>query len=245
MGSATKEKKDTLDLIEQDMGALEDYLFEVEGVIPDEDAEKIVDELFAELGERKNEKLNGYAWAIKRALAVATQKREQADIWTRQAKRLEERVDFLKTKLLGFIQRHGVVPPRKETREIDTGLYRLCEQRNGGKQPIAYVHGDDYSKLPETLRQDTITLKVTAEHAEVAKIVADIEARFGAGAVTVTRESKPIDEAVRGALDIGVAARDARVAVSDLTEEERPITEDEDIFQYADYEPRGVHLRIY
>lgn len=224
----------TLTNIEQDLDALDALLAELGGEISEEDAEAAIDAWFSELGEARDAKLDGYARRIQALEVAAYAKKEEAARLAAGRKRDESNADWMKRRLLDYVQRRGAQVKGKTTRQIETTLFRFVETLNGGKRALTYLVAP--LDLPEPLRTDVLTIRVTAGHAVAhAAVAAALKAAALDGVeFTLEREAKANDDEVRAALERGEAAR----AEQDENAEPHPI------FRYARLEPRGVRLAI-
>jgi hypothetical protein len=123
----------TLDGIEDGLDTLDAILAELGGDISEAEAEAAIDEWFNELGEARDAKLNGYARRIQGLETNATAKKEEERRLAGGRKRDEDAAAWMKRKLLGFVQRRGTTIKGKETRELETPLFRFAETLNGGE----------------------------------------------------------------------------------------------------------------
>ncbi|HET7322689.1 MAG TPA: siphovirus Gp157 family protein [Longimicrobiaceae bacterium] len=227
----------TLITIEQDLDALDALLAELGGEISEEEAEAAIDAWFSELGEARDAKLDGYARRIQALDIAASAKKEEIARLAAGRKRDETNADWMKRRLLDYVQRRGAEIKGKTTRQIETTLFRFVETLNGGKRALTYLVPP--SALPETIRTDVLTIRVTAGHdvAHAAVAAALKSAALDGVEFTLEREAKANEDEVRTALERGEEARAAR-------DEAAEPHSDEDIFRYARLEPRGVRLAI-
>lgn len=234
----------TLDTIDQDLFALDAILNDVGGVLSDEEAEAAIDAWFAEIGDTRDAKLNGYARRIQTLKMHAAAKKEEEARLAAQRKRDESTLAWMKRRALMFVQDHGIKIKGKETREIETDLFRFVETTNGGKRSLTYLV--PAAELPDKYRTDVITIAVTKGHKVVADAIATALAALEGVDLLVLRDAKPIEDAVRPALE---AAEEFRAAREKLEKEmlhgqPLPPSPDEEILRYARLEPRGVRLEI-
>lgn len=242
----------TLDTIDQDLVALEAILSEVGGDISEEEAEAAIDAWFAEIGDARDAKLNAYARRIRTLKTHAAAKKEEEARLAAQRKRDESMLAWMKRRALLFVQDHGMPIKGKETREIETDLFRFVETTNGGKRSITYLV--PATELPDEYRTDVITIAVTKGHKAVADAIATALAPLEDVDLLILRDAKPIEERVRPALEVAEEFRAAReleaqqAADMGLSPEEieelYPVRSEEDVFHYARLEPRGVRLEI-
>lgn len=227
----------TLTTIEQDLDALDALLAELGGDISEADAEAAIDAWFSELGEARDAKLNGYARRIQALEWAAEAKKAEAARLAAARKRDESNADWLKRRLLSFVQTRGAPIKGRATHQVETDLFRFTETLNGGKRPITYLV--DPLDLPEELRTDVITVRVTANHDLAFDAVAAALAKAAMDGVNFKIERGAIaqEDEVRAAIERGEAARAGRSADA----EPHP---DEQIFRLARLEPRGVRLSI-
>jgi hypothetical protein len=210
----------TLHEIEGDFAALDALLEEVGGDLTAEEAEAAVDQWLESLGEERDAKLNGYARRIQTLEAAAEAKKAEERRLAAQRKQDESRADWLKGRLLAYVQRAGMQIRGKETHQVETTLFRFVETLNGGKQALTYLV--PALDLPEELRTDCITITVSAEHETVWRRVSMLLHTIDGALFTAERTAKPVEEAVREALEEG----------------------GEEITRYVRLEPRGVRLAI-
>lgn len=235
----------TLDAIEDDLDALDSILAELGGDITEADAEAAIDRWLEEMGEARDAKLNGYARRIHGLETNAAAKRSEELRLAQARKRDETSADWLKRRLLGFVQRRGMAIKGKETRQLETTLFRFTETMNGGKRAITYLVAP--ADLPEALRVDVITLTVRAGHEEVLRAVNAFvmsDENLADAEVELAVTSRPVEEEVRAALEVGEIAREERrdrEAAAALALDPDP---EEVIFRYARLEPRGCRLAI-
>lgn len=232
----------TLDLIDEDLGALEAILTELGGDITEEEAEAAVDAWFEELGAARDAKLNGYARRIQVLEGNAAAKKAEEQRLAQQRKRDEESAGWLKRRLLGFVQRRGVPIKGKDTRQIVTPLYTFTETKNGGKQAITYLVAP--KDLPEALREDVVTITVRSGQAAFYEALNAMLMNLADVELEVQEGAKPVEEEVRAALERGAAAFAKRDEEEKRTGEMFPEYPDEQILRFARLEPRGVRLAI-
>jgi hypothetical protein len=233
----------TLTTIEQDLDALDALLAELGGDITEADAEAAIDAWFAEMGEARDTKLNGYARRIQALEVAAEAKRAEERRLAAQRKQDEAAADWMKRRLLSFVQARGTPIKGKPTHIVETTLFKFAETLNGGKQPIRYLVAP--LDLPEALREDVITVYAYTDQEAVYRLVHEaLIDRMPREDVVLERDAKPREEEVRAALERGKSARAAREeaeAAFGAPVEPHP---DEEVFRFAHLEPRGVRLSI-
>lgn len=227
----------TLYAIEQDLDALDALLAELGGDITEEEAESAIDAWFRDLGEARDVKLNGYARRIQALETNAAAKKEEAARLAAGRKRDESNADWMKRRLLSFVQQRGMPIKGKPTHQVETNLFRFTETLNGGHRSITYLV--DPADLPEPLRTDFFTIRVTAAPEAAYRAITDglKAAALDGVEFSVERTAVANAEDVREALERGEEARSGR----DADAEPHP---DEEIFRYARLEPRTVRLSI-
>lgn len=227
----------TLTTIEQDLDALDALLAELGGDISEADAEAAIDAWFAEMGEARDAKLNGYARRIQALEVAAEAKRAEERRLAAQRKQDEAAADWMKRRLLSFVQTRGAPIKGKSTHIVETTLFKFTETLNGGKAPVRYRVAP--LDLPETLREDVITVYAYADQEAVYRLVHDaLVDRMPREDVMIERTAKPKEEEVRAALERGEVQAQAR------GEADAARHPDEEIFRFAYLEPRGVRLSI-
>lgn len=98
------------------------------GEIPQELA-AIIDTWFAELGEARDKKLDGYAALIRQLELRASIRRGEAERMLNLAVPEENKARRLRERLKLFMQTHG-------EKRIDTARFRISLRGNGGVQPL-------------------------------------------------------------------------------------------------------------
>lgn len=232
----------TLHVIEEDLDALDAILADLGGDVSEEEAEAAVNAWFAELGDARDAKLNGYARRIQALESHAEAKKAEIARLAAQRKQDESAADWMKRRLLSFVRERGTPIKGKPTRMVETSLFKFTETMNGGKEKLTYL--TDPLELPAELRQDVITIVVSAEHEKVWMAVFQLLHAIDGADFTAVRTALPVEPEVREALERGDEARAARAKVEADTGV--PLTPyfDERIFRYARLEPRGVRLAI-
>ena len=144
--------------ISQDIDALDDLLDEISGDITD--CEAAVTQWFAEIGEARDKKIDGYGSLIAEITNRAEIRQQRAAEMLALAEIDKKKTEFLKRRLLEFFQLHGIT-------RLDTDRFRFTRCTNGGKQPMIC---DDADRLPDEYRRQVITYR-----AENEKIRAELE----------------------------------------------------------------------
>lgn len=226
----------TLDAIEQDLEALDAILADLGGDITDEEVEAAIERWFEELGEARDAKLNGYARRIQALETHAEAKKAEERRLAQQRKQDESNADWLKRRLLGYVQRRGAPIKGKDTRQLETTLFRFTETKNGGAQKLTYLVAP--IDLPEELRRDTVTIVLEhnqeALYRQIEKTVLGIMA--SGWSVTYERSAIPVESEVRAALECASEAGSWELGQTRPPELE--------IYRYVRLEPRGVRLAI-
>lgn len=131
----------TLIHISQDMDRLDDLLTELCGDVSDAADAAIVDEWFAELAEKLQDKADDYCALI----TIAT---NRAELRKAESKRLAElarldqnKADFLKTRLKTVMETRGIG-------KLETERYRISVCGNGGPIPVTINPDLDPSDNP-------------------------------------------------------------------------------------------------
>lgn len=149
MTTATKR---TLFQISDDLLALEDLLSEVGGDVTDEQAEEAIMNWFAELGDDRDEKLDGYVTLIAEFEARAEMRKREAQRIAARARVDESSVDRLKERLKVFFQVMGL-------KTVETDLHRITLANNGGKLPLVLqgAYETDATLLPDEFQKKIVT----------------------------------------------------------------------------------------
>jgi len=130
----------TLREIDADLQALEDLLFSIGGDISDEDADVIIDHWFAELGDARDKKLDGYATLIRSLEGRAKLRTEEADRLYHLAKLDTGGAKRLKDRLRWWMDSHVL-------HRVQTKLHRFTLGLAGGKQALTLTVPD--AEIPE------------------------------------------------------------------------------------------------
>ena len=119
----------TLYEISDNLAALEDLLTEYGGELPDDVAERAIDEWLEEMAGATKDKVDNYCALIRELESRAAARKAEA-------KRLAERasvdagaVDRLKARLLWFFEAHQI-------KTLETARFRVTAAQNGGMAPL-------------------------------------------------------------------------------------------------------------
>lgn len=118
----------TLNEIGADLEALDALLSDVGGDVTEEAAAEAVDAWLAELKTERNAKLDRFAAYMADLTARAAAKKTEAARLTARASAEENRVKFLKARLLYFMQRHG-------DKTLETPCTASPSRRTVGRRP--------------------------------------------------------------------------------------------------------------
>jgi len=140
--------KRTLFDIHNDILALDDLLTEIGGEVTEETAETAIDSWFAELGEERDSKLDGYAYLIRQLESDAETLKAEMDRLKARRTTAENKVKKLKERLEHFLKIQGID-------KIQTERFTFALQKPGGKPKVQL---SDYfethpEELPEGLRR--------------------------------------------------------------------------------------------
>ena len=158
--------------ISDDILALEAILDEAGGEVTDEQVERTIDEWFAELGEERDSKLNGYGFLIRALEGRAAILKEEVSRLRARQQTAENKVARLKGRLEVFLKLHGLD-------KVETDAFTFALQKPGGKPKVGLDQRflDAPEELPEGLRRVTfepdltaIREKLEAGDEEVAKL---------------------------------------------------------------------------
>lgn len=138
----------TLFDIANDIQALDDLLTEVGGEVTEEAAEAAIDTWFAELGEERDRKLDGYAYLIKSLDAQVSALKEEQDRIRARRNAVENRIDKLKERLEFYLTSNDID-------KIQTSLFTFAMQKSGGKPKMVLneYYAANPVELPEGLRR--------------------------------------------------------------------------------------------
>lgn len=109
------------------------------------DDRAFVQGLLDEVAEARDEKINGYAYVIRRLEHEATVAKEEAEHWRAKAQQRENHAKRLKTALVEHMQSVG-------QQKLSTDKFKLAVQQNGGKEPVEFDVDslpDEYFNVPE------------------------------------------------------------------------------------------------
>lgn len=143
--------KRTLDEIEADFAALDQLLDELEGDVTGQ--EEALDAMMAELEDQRDEKLEGYRYYLKRLDAGVEWKKAEEQRLASRRRTEEQRVEWLKARLLTFVQASGG--------RIETAGGTFAAQRNAPSMELLVPA----EELPEEYRGVSVSY-----YAETAKI---------------------------------------------------------------------------
>jgi len=115
--------------ISDDMIRLDALLMECNGVISESEHQAEIEELLSGLDTEFKNKADGYAALVTEMGARAKVRREQAGRMAQLASVDENAANWLKSRLKGVMEAHGV-------RKIETERFRLTVAENGGKLPL-------------------------------------------------------------------------------------------------------------
>lgn len=142
----------TLFDITDDLLALESLLSEVGGDVTDEQAEEAITEWFAELGEDRNAKLDGYVTLIAEFEARAEMRKKESQRIAARATIDANNSARLKDRLKAFFQ-------IMDLKTVETDYHRITLANNGGKLPLILdgAYQTDPSLLPDEYQREVIT----------------------------------------------------------------------------------------
>ncbi len=132
----------TLFEISEDLVALDSLLDEVGGEVTDEQAEAAIEKWFAELGEERDKKIDGYCSLIKQKEAVAKARKAEADRIEALATVDKNAASRLKGRLKLFFEAHDI-------EKLETDRFKVAIQNNGGALPVILT--EDATEHPEEL----------------------------------------------------------------------------------------------
>lgn len=107
-----------------------------EGREPDDALRKQVEEFFGDAVESQDDKLNAYAWVIRRLVGEADECKAIADEFARKSKGRRSRADWLKSCIFWFMK------DRDQTK-IKTSQWSFGIQKNGGVSPVEIESQED------------------------------------------------------------------------------------------------------
>jgi hypothetical protein len=141
----------TLFELTEESVTIDSLLEQLGGEIPNEETERAIDAVLADLEVRTEQKMDAYAGLIEEYAAVARARREHAKKLEESARRIENKADVLKGRLLHFFERTG------RTRPVVGSPYTVAVATNGGKLPLK-LHCQP-EQLPEEYRREVTTYK--------------------------------------------------------------------------------------
>lgn len=153
MPEPTSTPRRTLFDLSQELHDLYDHLEALEGDVTDPDVERAIDAWFDRLGKKREEHLDNYAALIRELEARAEARREEARRLADRARRDAGRADYLKHRLVSFLQEHGL-------KTVETRRYRLTVARSGGKPPVLLKAEPE--QLPPEFQRVTVDADLTA-----------------------------------------------------------------------------------
>lgn len=141
--------RDTMAKIEADKQALDALLEDVGGEVTPE-TEAAIEQWFRELEDRTTEKVDGYGFTIRMALADAEKFTAAADELYAKARTAESRAKYAKARMAQHMTEQGLD-------RLAGNIYTFAFQKNGGVAPLvlASENPDDF---PEDCRITTVTL---------------------------------------------------------------------------------------
>ena len=142
-------KSKSLYQIDEDWRALEDALWESDGILTEE-----MEETFAELLQAHGDKAEGYVALIQIAIEEEKMYKSQAKRLTDLAKSAGTRAKSLKDRLLVSMQQRGDT-------EYETPIGKVKVTPNGGNAPLVLTV-DDPAELPERFQRVTVSADTDA-----------------------------------------------------------------------------------
>ena len=141
--------KQSLYEISAELRALEEAILEADGDITDEQTEQIIDAWFAEIGDRRDEKFDGYGALIRNLESRAKARKEEAARINALARPDENLAKRLKTRLKFFMENVFQVE------KVETLKFRFAVQKNGGAVPVIVedYYVENSVELPEEFRR--------------------------------------------------------------------------------------------
>ncbi len=115
--------------ITEDLRALDDLLYEVEGDVSDPKVAEAVDAWFAELDSALETKADNYAAFITELLNRAELRSSEAQRLYHRARIDQSTAGWLKDRLKAALEERNV-------KKLETPRYRISVAGNGGKQPV-------------------------------------------------------------------------------------------------------------
>lgn len=119
----------TLFQIGDDIQALDDLLFEMEGEVTDTDIEAVIDHWLQENKDNLNAKIDGYCTLIREREALAKARQEEAQRLSILAQYDTNRATRLRARLKAFFDLQGIA-------KLETRHHRLTIANNGGTLPL-------------------------------------------------------------------------------------------------------------
>ena len=137
---------ETIFEISHEMLTLEDLLNDPE-TTPEGKAEAT--QRYFEIGDKRDEKLDGYMAFISELTARAKARKEEALRLLQRVKSDEEKAEFLKNTLVWFFTSH-------ELKTVETARHRLTLTQNGGCAPVLIASEEE---LPVAYLTETVNVK--------------------------------------------------------------------------------------
>lgn len=133
-------KNDSLFEITEKLAWLEDMLDEADsvGASYNEGALDRLTQFLDDTATARDEKLDSYAWLIRKLQAQADACQDQIDEWSRKLKSRQRKIDWLKSVLLMHLQ-------AVKQKKVETSEWTFTVCANGGQIPLDV----DESKVPE------------------------------------------------------------------------------------------------
>lgn len=134
MAKSSGKKKDTLEDIFAKFRWLEQAFerLDEEGREPDDELRKKVEQFFEDTTGYQDEKLNGYAWVIRRLENEAEECSDIAAEFAAKAKRNANKAAWLKQRIYEYMK-------GSDQEKLRTAQWMFWIQPNGGKAPIEVV----------------------------------------------------------------------------------------------------------
>lgn len=148
----------TLYEIDDDLKALHALLLEGGGDVSDEDVAATVDAWFAEIGDARNKKLDGYVALIREFIALAEIRKQEADRMAQRSQVASNAADRLRRRLQLYFAANGITT-------VETDRFRITLANNGGKLPLKFRDGftiDDCPPEFQRVKMEPDTEKIRA-----------------------------------------------------------------------------------
>jgi hypothetical protein len=124
-------KRRTLLDIEDDFLALDDLLAEMGGEVTEEEVERAIDKWFAELGEERDRKIQGYLKVYRERELHLTALVAEQDRLAARIKTIRSAMDWMKRRLHQFMQNMGLPAIGEKD-----GIFKAKRCKNGGALPV-------------------------------------------------------------------------------------------------------------